>query len=211
MSNAPLPPALASDERFAVLSTLAEEAFSEIDLSILLVYLIDLVPAHILPHLADQFHVMGLEGWEFADTELKRRDLIKQAIELHRYKGTPWAIEQVLVSLGMKGAVSEWFEYGGQPYRFKIDIDLSGQGLGLVDYEQLVSLVMKYKNKRSQLDMLNMGVTVQSPVPVIAGAMSLGETITVYPWSLTELKQSTSLYRAAGCWVVETVSIFPST
>lgn len=32
---------------------------------------------------------VGLEGWLFAANEQEKRELIKQAIELHKYKGTP--------------------------------------------------------------------------------------------------------------------------
>lgn len=84
-----LPPPLASDERFSVLANIAAERFAQIDLTALLVYLVDIVDASALPSLAGQFHVRGLEGWLFAANEQEKRELIKQAIELHKYKGTP--------------------------------------------------------------------------------------------------------------------------
>lgn len=84
-----LPPPLASDERFSILANIAAERFAQIDLTALLVYLVDIVDASALPSLAEQFHVQGLEGWLFAANEQEKRELIKQAIELHKYKGTP--------------------------------------------------------------------------------------------------------------------------
>lgn len=83
-----LPPPLASDERFSILANIAAERFAQIDLTALLVYLVDIVDASALPSLAEQFHVQGLEGWLFAANEQEKRELIKQAIELHKYKGT---------------------------------------------------------------------------------------------------------------------------
>ncbi|MCP0736551.1 phage tail protein I, partial [Salmonella enterica subsp. enterica serovar Mbandaka] len=91
-----LPPPLASDERFSILANIAAERFAQIDLTALLVYLVDIVDASALPSLAGQFHVQGLEGWLFAANEQEKRELIKQAIELHKYKGTPWAVRRVL-------------------------------------------------------------------------------------------------------------------
>lgn len=95
-----VPNLLARDSRFGPLSTLTER-IQGLDVSKLLVYLIDLVDADALPHLADQFHVMGLEGWNAALTEESRRALIQSAIELHRHKGTPWALKRALAPLGL--------------------------------------------------------------------------------------------------------------
>lgn len=54
-----LPPPLASDERFSVLANIAAERFAQIDLTALLVYLVDIVDASALPSLAGQLHVQG--------------------------------------------------------------------------------------------------------------------------------------------------------
>lgn len=80
------PPPLASDERFSILANIAAERFAQLDLTALMVYLVDLVDASALPALAEQFHVQGLEGWLFTTDEREKRELIKQAIELHKYK-----------------------------------------------------------------------------------------------------------------------------
>ncbi|MDI5829798.1 phage tail protein, partial [Salmonella enterica subsp. enterica serovar Kentucky] len=45
--------------------------------------------------------------------------VVLQAIELHKYKGTPWAVRRVLEILSLPGTISEWFEYGGKAYFFK--------------------------------------------------------------------------------------------
>ncbi|RAS18949.1 P2-related tail formation protein [Microvirgula sp. AG722] len=103
-----LPPPLAGDERFRALGRIAAR-ISDIDLSPLLVYLVDAVNATALPHLAEQFHVMGDEGWNLAGSDAERRTLIKAAIELHRYKGTPWAIKTALAKIGYPD--SELIEY----------------------------------------------------------------------------------------------------
>lgn len=102
MANASLtiPPVLAADDRFSVLAKIALEAF-QIDLTCLLVYLIDSVDVSILPYLAEQLSLVG-DGWELAATESAQRAMLKGAIELHRYKGTVWAVKQVfkLLDLG---------------------------------------------------------------------------------------------------------------
>ncbi|MGC6751651.1 phage tail protein I, partial [Escherichia coli] len=95
------PPPLASDERFSILANIAAERFAQLDLTALMVYLIDQVDASALPALAEQFHVQGLEGWLLTTDEREKRELIKQAIELHKYKGTIWAVRRVLEILSL--------------------------------------------------------------------------------------------------------------
>ena len=64
------------------------------------IYNFDTVGVSALPHLAEQLDVTGFRGWILADTEEKQRNLLKQAIELHRHAGTPWAIRTALETLG---------------------------------------------------------------------------------------------------------------
>lgn len=71
-----------------------------LDLTPLLVNRIDSVPAAALYPLAWQFGVTGLAGWDLATTEAQRRALLARAIELHRHKGTPWAIRQAFAAAG---------------------------------------------------------------------------------------------------------------
>lgn len=94
-----LTPVLASDARFRLFSDLSKRFF-ELDYSQLLVYLIDSVDPSALYLLGDQFSVLGDDGWLLAESNDQKRDLIKTAIELHRYKGTPWAIREVIRRLG---------------------------------------------------------------------------------------------------------------
>jgi phage tail P2-like protein len=100
MADQPLPPALAGDERFSLLCELLDKALADLDLNVMLVYLIDLVKPSLLPALADQFSLLDEAAWELAESEEAKRNLIKNAAELHRFKGTPWAIREVIRLLG---------------------------------------------------------------------------------------------------------------
>lgn len=203
-----LPPALAGDERFAILCELLQEEFDSLDLSPMLVYLVDVVPAQVLPYLADQFHVMGLEGCRYARNTQEQRELIKRAIELHRYKGTPWAIEQALTSvMGLSSAVSEWFEYGGRPYRFRVDVEAS-IALGQAEHDAIYALVREYKNVRSRIDVVNVHL-VQSGTQHLGAALVTGETTTVIPLIATDHSAQVAIFIAAGMATGEITTIYP--
>lgn len=99
-----LPPSVNIDKRLVLLEQLFAERLAGLDLSVLLVNLIDRVEASALVWLGKQFSLFG-DGWELAKDTTARRELIKTAIEIHRYKGTPWAIKQALAVLGFGDAV----------------------------------------------------------------------------------------------------------
>lgn len=208
MADLQLPPALAGDERFALLCELLEERFAGLDLSAMLVYLIDVVPASVLPHLAEQFHVLGYEGWLFAEGEAERRALIKQAVELHRHKGTPWAIEQALATvLGLSSQVSEWFQYNGNPYRFRVDVEVT-RSLTQADHDAIYALVLEYKNVRSRIDVVNVHL-VQAGQQYLGAAMVTGETTTVIPLITTDHSAQNRLHTAAGMATGEITTVYP--
>lgn len=71
-----------------------------LDLTPLLVYLIDDVTESALLHLIDQLHVGGIEGGALAENATNHRTLIKNAIAIHRLKGTPAGIKRAIRDAG---------------------------------------------------------------------------------------------------------------
>ncbi len=160
----------AFDEVFARYNTLETDR--------LLVYLVDKVDASALPHLAEQFHIMGNEGWLYATTEQEKRNLIKNAIELHRYKGTKYALRKVLEILNLNGKIREWFEYSGDPYHFIVSLDLQNRGYESTTEEQLLDLIEETKNVRSVMETLEVNLTNQTDYR-LRTAMITSEEITL--------------------------------
>ena len=62
--------------------------------------LVALVAPEHLPLLAESRSILGEDGYWLAESDSKRRSLIKGAYELHRYKGTPWAVRETVRRLG---------------------------------------------------------------------------------------------------------------
>lgn len=94
-----LPPSLASDERSIVIDKLTKR-FSRLDRSKLILYLFDQTEQSAIIHLAEQLSLFG-DGWEMAESEDAQRNLLKSAIQIHKRKGTPWAIREVFRALGL--------------------------------------------------------------------------------------------------------------
>lgn len=111
---------------------------------------LDDLPDEIIDHLLWEGHIGHDEGLVLANTRQQKINLIRNSVELHRIKGTPYAIELVLQTVGLKGEVVEWFEYGGDPYTFKILLSASSH-IDLVS-GNLKDLINSFKNVRSHFE-----------------------------------------------------------
>jgi phage tail P2-like protein len=151
MSDLILPSSLQNDPHYQALSQLLDR-WQAIDLSKLLIYWINSVDAGALPHLAKQFHVLGLEGWDYATTESEKRELLKQAVELHRYRGTPWAVRQGIRRIHPDIDIEEWSEYDGEPYRFRLRYDDRDIRLTIAQALKLYYTIETLKSLRSKLE-----------------------------------------------------------
>lgn len=86
--------------------------------------LVDLADPAVLPYLASQFHMLGLDGYGLATTDQERRDLILDAIPLHQTKGTPASIRNALEKFGYPNA--EFAEGIGTPITYNGTYTYSG-------------------------------------------------------------------------------------
>lgn len=87
-----------SDLRTEALSQLLER-LGELDLSPILLYTIANVPGTALPFLAWQFDILA-PWWQLLSGPDSQQQLIQQAVALHRFKGTPYAIQSITSNLG---------------------------------------------------------------------------------------------------------------
>lgn len=87
------------DRRYKMLADLGLR-MNEADAVRLLPRLVDLVAPEHLALLAEGRSILGAGGYWLAESDQTRRKLIKGAYRLHRMKGTPWAIREIVRRLG---------------------------------------------------------------------------------------------------------------
>lgn len=81
-------------------------------------------------------------------TRQDKINFIGNYIQLKKLKGTKAGIEHVFELLGLQAYVREWFEYGGEPYTFKITVP-STERIPEDKIPLLDGLIHSYKNTRS--------------------------------------------------------------
>lgn len=110
---------------------------------------LDLLDDEVIEHLLWENHIGYAEGLALAVTKEQRVNLVRNAVELHRIKGTPAAIELALDAVGLKGEVAEWFETNSAPYHFSVELFLDQK---LNDLDLIREMILEYKNVRSWFD-----------------------------------------------------------
>lgn len=167
-----------NDINLKIFDEICEERFGNLNLDTVLVSIIDNVPSDALPHLAEQYHITGNEGWLQALSEAEKRNLIKSAIKMHRYKGTKYAIEEIFNTLNIVGNVKEWFNYGGKPYYFKVILQIFNRSINEETETKLRALIDEYKNERSWLEQIEFFLSSLGKEYLYSAAIQK-ETITV--------------------------------
>lgn len=147
-----LPPALRADPSVVALAEALGEVLAarpaEIDR--LRIYpVIDQLDEKLLDILAYDFKV----DWWDADWAIgQKRRTLKTSWQVHKTMGTKAAVEKAASAIYPMARVLEWFEYGGEPYHFQLDVDLPESDWTPERHKKLMWGLQYYKNLRSHLD-----------------------------------------------------------
>ncbi|WP_304066093.1 phage tail protein I [Megamonas hypermegale] len=174
-----LPASIAKDKNIQDLSNILDTTLADIRQKtelILLLPRLNELPDKILDELAYQFHVDFYRDSFSRDIKVK---LIETSILSHRLKGTPYAVEKVCTDIFKSAQVVENWEYGGQPYHFKVAF-IQESITDLTKINSLINAINTAKNVRSWCDEIGF-ITEQ------AGNIYFGGNIGVF--DVVELNQ----------------------
>ncbi len=108
---------------------------------------IDTLDEQLLDILAVDFKV---DWWDPNAPLDKKRKVFKESWSVHKSLGTKAAVERALTALFEATTVTEWFEYGGDPFTFRVSL------LGANPNPELHAAILRAveitKNARSHLD-----------------------------------------------------------
>lgn len=148
---ASFPQVLRNDEKLAALASSIAEKLAQRREEIRRVAIysrIDDLPEDLLDILAHDFKV----DWYNPDYPIEaKRSLLKSCWSVHRRLGTKGAIVTALSGIYPGSTVEEWFEYGGEPYFFRVVLDVTDQFMD-ISHEEIVRTIDIYKSLRSQLE-----------------------------------------------------------
>ncbi|GAB7197794.1 phage tail protein I [Dickeya oryzae] len=175
MSNSLLPPSASDFMRNVASST---QRLSEIAVCLDTLWSAERCPAQLLPYLA---WALSVDRWDKRWSEQTKRQVIKAAWLVHRQKGTLAALRRVVEPFGYLIRVTEWWQTGGQPGTFRLDIGVQDAGITEETYLELERLIADAKPVSRHLLGLNIVMDCAGNIPLAAGQYS-GDALTVYPY-----------------------------
>ena len=126
-------------------------------------------PENILPWLA---WAVSADDWSDNWSEQVRRNVIKASIEVHRRKGTIGALKKALQAFNYTNIkVEEWFDYGADPYFFRVFFDVVEPGFDVNIIPEVQKVIESTKNARSHLESLRAYLSAE------VGLASIGSVI----------------------------------
>ena len=91
-----------------------------------------------------------------------KREIVKNSDKVFRHLGTKWAVENVINTYFGEGYISEWWEYGGEPGRFRVYS--TNPSLTQERITEFLHLLNKVKRASAKLDGVYIEITCQMPL-----------------------------------------------
>ena len=180
-----LPSALVHDPSMMALAEASagalEKRLAEID-RVRVIANIDGLDEDLLDILARDFKV---DWWDGNYSLEEKRRTLKDSWRVHKTLGTKAAVETAISAIYPETKVAEWFEYGGEPYHFKLYIDVSHEDIHSERHRRVLERMNFYKNLRSHLDsiiyIIRAEGTATGYTAAAAAGQSMRNTVLVQP------------------------------
>lgn len=147
-----MPPALTHDPSIMALAAGAgsalEARLAEIDRARIIPN-IDGLEEAVLDILARDFKV---DWWDPQYSIEEKRRTLKGSWRVHKTLGTKAAVETAIRAIYPLTTVEEWFEYGGEPYHFRLNIDITSDSGDRARQRRVLERLNFYKSLRSHND-----------------------------------------------------------
>lgn len=116
-----------------------------------------------------------IDWWDENLTLSEKRRTVRNHFAVHRSLGTVGAVERA-VSAIYETKVSEWFDYGGAPYHYKLVADTAGEIPDNSKFSAILEKRKYYENLRSVLDAVTFVIRRRTPKMYVGTALHVART-----------------------------------
>lgn len=146
------PVGLRENKSIAALGDVTADALAKrpAEIGLLSIYArIDELPEDLLDILAYDFKV---DWWDAQYSIEEKRRTLKDSWRVHKILGTKAAVETAISAIYPNTRVEEWWEYGGEPYHFRVWINLTDDDVDSERMRRVLGRMNFYKSLRSHND-----------------------------------------------------------
>jgi len=99
----------------------------------------------------------GVDVWLSSWSDEIKRNVILNMPRVHQLRGTIGAVQNQLDALNINAEIDPWYNYGGAPYHFNINISRVGAGLTSEEEKTVLEIIEVNKRAISRLDNILFG------------------------------------------------------
>lgn len=165
---------------------------------------IDELSSDLIDALAIQQHVDYYDKTLPLDT---RRAIVRSSMRWHLRKGTKGVVQEMVQTVFESGVVHEWYEYGGEPYYFCIEL-MSNIRITPSNLDAIVKAINMVKNVRSWLDKLafKRGAMV---LQYVGGAVNTNVKYEIFPSEIKDMSISSIGYAGGSIYYHAAYEVYP--
>ncbi|AUH00982.1 phage tail protein I [Prodigiosinella confusarubida] len=163
----------------------------------------DTCPVSLLPYLAWS---LSVDRWDENWPEATKRKVIKDSFFIHRHKGTIGALKRVVEPQGYLIRIKEWWQTGGEPGTFQLDIGVQENGITEETFQELERLIADAKPVSRHLLGLNINLDSRGTTYLGASLYS-GDELTIYPYFPETISVSGNDVNGAAVHLIDSMSI----
>ncbi|WP_336855520.1 phage tail protein I [Pseudescherichia vulneris] len=148
----------------------------------------------------------SVDRWDESWTEDVKRQVVKDAFFIHQHKGTISAVRRAVQPFGFLIRVIEWWKTGDVPGTFRLDVGVQDQGITAETYAELERVISDAKPCTRH--MLGMSINLQVNGVISQGAgCYVGETLTVYPYTPEAIEVGGAVLTGGAVHIIDTVRV----
>lgn len=173
-----VPPALTYDSKTVALdeavAAIIQKNF-ELEIAVGFYYRIQELSERACDILATDMHV---DWYDYDWTLAEKRNAIETNVAIHRKMGTAYAVKRAIsiITTGTS-TVTEWYEYDGEPFRFRVTITEGTDPDNYTDLSKVLSAIQIYKPVRARLDMMTRELTIAQDITVHYDTMACLDSV----------------------------------
>lgn len=171
-----LPGLLSHDEKMQPLGMIAADAIADLteNINVVQIYTrIDELEEQALDILAVDFRA---DWYDYNYSLATKRAMIRDSFFVHRHLGTKDSITRALADIFPYSTLMEWFEYGGDPYHFRVILDVTNTAEH-ADFGLIKKKINYHKSLRSHLEDDNLIVRISCGIAIGMSASGIGYSV----------------------------------
>lgn len=166
---------------------------------------LDAAPEAVLDALAVDWRI---DWYDTGLTVEQKRRVVKTALTVRRLMGTAAAVKLQVHAIYPEAAVTEWFQYGGEPGCFRVTLPLPKEGITAAEYRRLKTGILTTKNERSHLDMIDIQYECEAAA-LTGGCCAMSQIIEVWPELTETLDILTYRHTGGAVSTAQAVEVWP--